>query len=80
MENYTECIQKLNVKEDDVILFFIPKYYLDVPDKVVQVKNWLKNFKTKLPYNNNVVVIPKDIDMKVIKKDDQKLLGEEWGL
>ena len=79
MEDYKKYIQKLNVKEADVVILFLPTYYLNTPNKGVQVKNFIKKFEKQLPYNNKVVVLPKDIDMKVVEKDDQKLLGEDWG-
>lgn len=73
MEEYIKYIQKLSIKKDDVLLLILPECLVKL-----NLSKFINSFEKMLPYKNKVVVVPKDVDIKVISKDDQKLLGEEW--
>jgi len=78
MEDYTKYLKKMSLKKDDILLIVLPKIYDNSEEKRNHIHKWIASCERLLPYKNKVIVIPEDIELKVIEKDDQKLLGEEW--
>lgn len=78
MKDYTEYLQKFRLKEDDILLITLPKDFGNSDKTREHVHRWIKNFEMLLPYKNKIVVIPDNVKLKVIEKNDQKLLGEDW--
>jgi len=80
MEDYAKYIKKFSLKKDDILLITLPKDFDNSKETRSHVHKWISNLERMLPYNNKVVVVPDNVKLKVIEKDNQKLLGEEWGL
>ena len=80
MKDYIKYLKKFSLKKDDILLIELPKDFGNDEKTRTHIHHWIANFEMLLPYHNKVVVIPDNVELKVIDKDDQKLLGENWGL
>lgn len=71
-------INKLELSENDVVVFSFPDDWLNSHVTRDRIKMLIKTIERKLPYDNQIVAIPKSVDITILKHKPDRL--KEFGI
>ena len=76
-------IEKLHLTENDIVVLVFPVEYFRTQETSAKIFKLGDNLKGLLPHKNKVIIMPNDVQLKVITDSQGDLmedLGIEWTL
>ena len=71
-------IQKLD--EDDVIIIYFERDWLEKFEKFDVIKKLILDFEKTLPYKNNILIVPTGTKITFVKKGLKDMLDIDWNI